>query len=232
MRIWGNGFMINIVCVYKTEKFRNRDKVIEYNPKQVKWLKEMVEKHVSLPFEFTCLTDSVEVSKICRIIPLNHNWPGWWSKMELYRPLLFKGPVFYIDLDTVIIQNIDNMLIPGEKGYFVVLKNLCRGYGFGSGLLAWEGDFSLLYYRFLKNFKYYMKKYTTSLYWGDQGFLQNNLGNTAFWQDYYPGAIVSYYFDMYKKGIKKPPSGTKIIPFQGLPKPWDIKADWIPPLTY
>jgi hypothetical protein len=220
---------VNIVCVYKTNKFMNRDKIIEYNSKQVEWLKKMVEKHVSLPFEFICLTDNVEVSKICRIIHLKHNWPGWWSKMELYRPGLFKGPVFYIDLDTVIIRNIDNMLIPGKEGYFVVLKNLCRGYGFGSGLMAWEGDFSELYYRFLKDSKLYMKKFTSSAHWGDQGFLQVNLENTAFWQDHYPRAIISYYFDMYKKGIRIPPKGSKIIPFQGLPKPWDIEASWVPP---
>lgn len=219
---------INIACVFKTKKFMNRSKPIEYQPIHVQWLMNMVQKHVSLPHRFVCLSDHKGIDSICERIPLKHNWPGWWSKMELYRPGLFKGPVFYVDLDTVILNNIDDMLIPGNGGYFVILRNLCRNYGFGSGLLAWEGDFSELYRIFLQNPEMNMKRFRSSAHWGDQGFLQVHLENTVFWQDYYPKAIISYYFDMLKKGIKEPPKEAKIICAQGLPKPWDIKEKWIP----
>lgn len=221
---------VNIVCVFKINKFKNKDKIIEYNPIHVQWLKNMVEEHVCAPHRFICLSDHGEIDRVCERIPLKHNWPGWWSKMELYRPGLFDGPVFYIDLDTVILDNIDDMLIPVHESYFMVLKNLCRGYGFGSGLMAWEGDFSELYRIFLQCPDKYIKKFISSAHWGDQGFLQVYLEGTAYWQDYYPKAVVSYYFDMFKKGIKQPPKGARIICAQGLPKPWDIKEEWVPTL--
>nr|WP_145924153.1 hypothetical protein [Halomonas elongata] len=32
--------------------------------------------------------------------PLAHGWPGWWSKLELFRP--HGGDLLYLDLDTVV----------------------------------------------------------------------------------------------------------------------------------
>jgi len=34
--------------------------------------------------EFVCLTDD-DPEDIPGAKPLKHNWPGWWSKMEMYR---------------------------------------------------------------------------------------------------------------------------------------------------
>src|SRR5690606_1980673 len=34
-------------------------------------------------------------------IPLKYDWPGWWAKMELFRPDLDGGLLFF-DLDTII----------------------------------------------------------------------------------------------------------------------------------
>lgn len=33
-------------------------------------------------------------------------WPGWFSKLELFRPGLFDGPVLYVDLDSLILKPI------------------------------------------------------------------------------------------------------------------------------
>lgn len=66
-------------------------------------LRRQVDEHLQ-PDYFECLSDT-EVS--CGWLPLVHNWPGWWSKAELFRPGLFDGPVLYFDLDSVLVKPFD-----------------------------------------------------------------------------------------------------------------------------
>lgn len=221
--------MLTIACVLKTGKFDNgKFKDIEYRPDHVLWLKKMVERYVTVPHRFVCLSN-VDIPG-CEVIPLVHNWPTWWSKIELFRPNLFDDKVFYQDLDTVIIKNIDDMVNYGGVGnFFVVLKNLSRGVGFGSGLMSWRGDYSQLYEIFKQNPDKYILDYSKhGSRWGDQGFLQERIVNAKYWQDLFPGTITSYYFDMKMKNKINPPERTKIVCFQGKPKPWEVKANWVP----
>ena len=214
--------MVTIACVYKQGVWKNGTKNIEYSSKHVSWLKSMVQQHVSIPHRFVCLSD---VPVDCERVALLHGWAGWWSKMELYRPNLFEGPVFYIDLDTVVLGNIDHLL---EQPQFTLLRNLSRGVGAGSGIMAWQGDQSYLYDIFKASPGKFMAEYCRhGSRWGDQGFLQEHLKEQIYWQDLFPGEIKSFYFDL-KSGDPQP--GTKIVCFHGLPKPWDSGKSWVPPL--
>ncbi|MGH8338151.1 MAG: hypothetical protein ACRETL_15305, partial [Gammaproteobacteria bacterium] len=49
---------------------------------------------------------NVEVPGV-KTIPLLHDWPGWWAKMELFRPDV-RGDFLFMDLDTVIVGPLDN----------------------------------------------------------------------------------------------------------------------------
>jgi hypothetical protein len=71
-----------------------------YGAGDVEKLRNQVARHLSLPHEFVCLSD-VEVS--CKRIALQHDWSGWWSKVELFRPGVIQGPTVYMDLDNVIL---------------------------------------------------------------------------------------------------------------------------------
>ena len=64
----------------------------------------MVARNLSLPHRFVCLSN---VDVPCERIPLKHDWPGWWSCIELFRPdLPVEGRLLHIELDTLIMGSL------------------------------------------------------------------------------------------------------------------------------
>lgn len=97
---------LTIVCVLWQGDFRHR----EYEFDWVVKLRNMAKKNISIAHEFVCLTNIKPMKKESegiKIIPLINDWPGWWSKIELFRPDIFEGRVLCLDLDMIIIDNID-----------------------------------------------------------------------------------------------------------------------------
>jgi len=109
-----------IVCLYKKPNgFRGRT----YDASWVERLRRMCARRVSGSWGFTILTDSmIEVMEAVRgpasFVSLKHGWPGWWSKLELFRPDIdLRGRVLYLDLDTLVMQDLDPVFDwPGELG--------------------------------------------------------------------------------------------------------------------
>lgn len=98
-----------VACVYWKGIFRGREKV--YTPEWVYILRNMATRNMpeGEPFRFVCLTNVPdEFDDSIEVVPLKHNWPGWWSKLELFRPGVFADGdrVFYLDLDSVIVKSI------------------------------------------------------------------------------------------------------------------------------
>ena len=94
---------MKIVSVYKSGG--------DFDLKYVIALRNALKKHCSTPFDFYCLTDCPdEVKDYAYVISLKHNWPGWWSKLELFNPELSFNksgePVVYFDLDVLILRDI------------------------------------------------------------------------------------------------------------------------------
>jgi len=79
-----------------------------YSELWVRRLKSMVEKHLSLPHRFVCLTDRPIDGIEC--IQLTSGLTGWWSKLELFKRGKFEGKVLYLDLDVVITASIDSIV--------------------------------------------------------------------------------------------------------------------------
>jgi len=91
---------ITVACVFWKGRFRGRD----YTPEWVEKLKNMVSRNFSIPHRFVCFSN-VEVP--VERIPLRHNLPGWWSKLELFDPdNRLRGRILYIDLDVVIVDDL------------------------------------------------------------------------------------------------------------------------------
>lgn len=76
-----------------------------YSPLWVERLARHVRAHL-WDASMVCLTDMPGVFP-CHTVPLHHNWPGWFSKIELFRPGLFSGPGVYFDLDTLLLGPVD-----------------------------------------------------------------------------------------------------------------------------
>lgn len=96
----------NIICLLWKGEFRGRD----YRDEDVARLKEMVERHIDRDFRMYCLTNDPKADVPAEKIMLNYNWPGWWSKVELFRPDLPCGRTLYLDLDTTIVRSLQPML--------------------------------------------------------------------------------------------------------------------------
>ena len=196
---------------------------VEYTPDHVRWLRDQIPPHCGTAYRFVCLSD-VPIGGV-DVIPLRDDLPGWWSKLELFREL---EDAFYLDLDTVIVGDITRMVKHPHR--FTVLRNLSsKADGrIGSGVMAWRGDYSHIYREFMDDPRRHMAECVTPQKWGDQGFIQCvQKGDWDHFQDLWPGRVQSFKVDMRHGDPRK---NCRIVCFHGKPKPWEVKADWIPKL--
>lgn len=203
-----------------------------YDYTYVNALANAVKRNTTKDIEIVCITnDSTGFNKnIDRVIPFKHDYPKWWGKIELFRPDLFENSnVFYIDLDTVIVGNIDEIL---DFQYdFCGLRDFYKMVSLGSGLMAWSNPaVHKIYNNFLQKDNFVISTYTD----GDQEWIDQQKPRTIYFQDIFPKEIISF-----KKNCQRDdgsiviPPEAKIICFHGMPKPHNItnpliKDHWKP----
>lgn len=189
--------MITVACVLKTGG--------EYNRSHVEALQSMVDG-----YPFVCLSDDPTVPGY---VPLKHGWPGWWSKLELFT---LPGPVLFFDLDTIVLDDIREFESVVLQNEFLILRDVYRGAArqsaMQSSIMAWNGDMSYVYNKFLVNPEAWMKELR-----GDQDFLEITVNRASYWQDVLPGALVSYKANVMGKSV---PKDAKVVFFHGQPRPW------------
>lgn len=125
--------MITVACVLRSGG--------RYDAEWVARLQRGVARHLSLPHRFVCLSDAPVG---CERIPLETDWPGWWSKIELFRPGLLTGPTLYFDLDTVIVGGLD--AIAAHPHQFTMAHEFYRPELLCSTAMAWTGDHSHIWH--------------------------------------------------------------------------------------
>jgi hypothetical protein len=163
--------MINVVCV-----LREGGKV-GYDASWVEKLQNSVARNLTIPHKFICLSDC-EVN--CERIPLDIVGEGFWSKMQLFKPNLFKGPVFYLDLDTVICGNIDEIIKSVMNEKFVMWLETDKQVH-SSAMMWWQGDFSYLWDLYCsKSPEYWKSLYGAMPLYGDQALISENTEHTLF----------------------------------------------------
>lgn len=189
----------------------------EFKPAHVVALQKQVLEYS--PFaNFECLTD-VEIPGVnCR--KLKRNFPGWWSKIEMFDPELGGGFLF-MDLDTVITG-------PLEDFGCITKRTLLRDFyrdgtklrdGLGGGLIYLpEGDGREIWDEFTANPRAMMNLYPR----GDQFLFEKYwLGKaTDRWQDVLPGQVVSWKVHCAKEN--RVPHEANIVCFHGIPRPWAV----------
>lgn len=162
--------------------------------------------------EFVCLSDIGGM-------PLLHKWPGWFSKIEMFR---LPGPCLYMDLDTVIVDSLAPLLEIARTRPFTVLRDFNHPARVQSSVMAWSADndtLGRLYTRFRCHPRHHMAENNCSEFWGDQGFIQRYAEGWEFWQDRIPGALVSYKKQC-RDGV---PDGARVVVFHGKPRPWEVE---------
>lgn len=178
----------------------------DFRAEHVGRLAAMVERHAP-GLQMVCLSDQPVP---CARIPLRHGWPGWWSKIELFRPGLFLGPVLYLDLDTDIVA--DPRPLARER--FTMLADFYRPERPASGAMAWTGaPPTEIYERFCADPDRHMRECRHRDRWGDQGFIAAQITPDRFG----PPEIVSYKAHC-RSGV---PEDARVVCYHGKPRPWE-----------
>jgi hypothetical protein len=163
--------MINVVCVLR------QGGVVGYDASWVEKLQNTVARNLTLPYKFICLSDC---DVPCERIPLETAGDGFWAKMQLFKPGIFTGPVLYIDLDTVICQNIDEIVINVSREQFVMWVEPDKQIH-SSAMMWWQGDYSNLWDLYKsKNISHWKEKYAKPPLYGDQALISENVKHTLF----------------------------------------------------
>ena len=95
---------ITVLCV----KFGTK-----YGPNYVERLRNMVSRHMTVPYEFACLTDDPKpIAGVRTILQRSAGYiKPWWHKVHMFDPSLdIQGRILYLDLDVVICNNIDKLV--------------------------------------------------------------------------------------------------------------------------
>lgn len=184
-----------------------------YGPEYVSRLHDGVKAHLSREHRFCCLTDQQEWFRGIEAVPLKHDWPGWWSKIELFRSDLLSGRVLYFDLDTVIRGSFAPLT--AYRGPFAMLTDFYKPSRPASGVMAWKaGVGDGIYHRFVQEKDEIMARYRGL---GDQGWISEVMGPVDRIQDFFPG-VRSYKVD----GLEEP---TSVLCFHGEPKPHELSEE-------
>lgn len=181
----------------------------DYKPEHVVWLKEQLQKNTTLPFELVVYSDM----SLDGALPFEHDYPGWWSCVELWR---HKGPTIAIGLDTMVLGNINGLLefttSVGPEEFFLLSSPFHKG-ELVNGMQIWNGDWSWLY----EEFDY---DDCSSKYRGDENYMIDALVkrgvNIGRIQDHFPG-IYNYKKEYLNRKVKD----ARILIFHGKPRPWN-----------
>lgn len=218
--------MLNVVCV----KVKPR-----YDADYVNKLYRAVERNLTRAFKFYCITDDATgIDEKINVIPVEHDdLPGWWQKLVLFKPLAqLEGRILYLDLDTIITGSLDDMA--AYQGEFILVKPFYRESGFMSSVMAFESGFAPhVWTRFMEDPQAAMAACAPLPErrgaWGDQRWLEMCLQGADYWQDLFPGQMVSFKANVVPQRMI--PAGTRIILFHGEPRPHEA-GDWIKQFWY
>lgn len=218
---------LNIICLYWVGAFRGRD----FTVKDVWRLKENVDRYMNADYTFHVLTNDPLAELPGNIIELKHNWPGWWSKMELHRgdlAGLIGGRTLYLDLDTHVVGDLlsffnyaGNLVMFGSPYSDDSKQGIIRKYQ-AAVMLFTPGVFMQLYIKFEKETEKYMKQFRS-----DQDLLGYFLPNLQTFPSRWLVKMAQL------RGMDKLPDGVKIV--TGQPKNVDFRnpsfAPWLVKLS-
>ena len=133
--------MTTMVCVARSGG--------RYDATWVERLARGARRHIGDLERIVCLTDlPLAIPGVVRV-PLRHDWPTWWAKMEAFRPEIATGRTALVDLDTLFVSDA-SALFAGEG--ILALEDFFHRGRLSSAVMAFEaGSLSHVYERFAAN---------------------------------------------------------------------------------
>lgn len=212
---------VNIICM----KWGNK-----YSAEYVNRLYSMVNRHLTLDFEFICFTDdSNDIGREVKIQPLPQlalpkDIPErGWQKLTVFGKNFggLSGLTLFLDLDIIIVDNIDDFFT--AKGDFLIAhdkKNAKKLEGNSSVFRFQIGQYPQILDYFEQNFQQVKQQVRH-----EQAYLSremHKLGQLNFWNDeWVPSFKYRCCPSWLKSWFQAPfiPKNAKIILFHGLPNP-------------
>lgn len=203
--------MINIICLKWGDK---------YGPEYVNRLYNSIKRNTTQEFKFHCFTENSEgITSGIIVHPLPYdNLEGWWNKLYLFSnelPIPIGEKIFFVDLDTLITDNIDDLL-SYENDKIIVLRDFLHGLAktagtMGSGLMKWtHGQYVSIWNEFIKDPVGAIEKVHPH---GDQHWVDLCVQDRLYWQELFPNRVVSFKVHC-ANGL---PKGAGIVCYHGRP---------------
>ncbi len=209
----------------------------DYDEAYVLRLQEGIRKHTQGHVTFLCVSDTPVDN--CWIVPSRYSFPGWWSKMELFRPDLPVGDVLIVDLDTIPCGDLTEILAVDR---LTMLSDFFYPAKLASGLMYIPDHHKAdVWHHFLNAPRRHIESHAAG---GDGSFLTECFAHLKVdrWQDVLPGQVVSY--KAHVRDQKTPadvetgraactgdghvPANARVVCFHGKPRPrelgWQLPA--------
>lgn len=206
----------------------------KYGPEYVNRLHGMLSRQLSSPFKLLCLTDNIEGIRpevTCYPLPelgCEHpqNITGRWNKIALWQKQLYDitGPVLFMDLDSVIVDNIEDFFNYGDEQDVILARNWLKPHqklGQTTLFRFYVGKHDYMLENFQQN-----PQATAEKYRYEQHYVTRNIKpGIKFWPEkwvkhYRLHCLSNNYIKRYLRPAKLPESA-KIIAFPGQPQPED-----------
>lgn len=198
----------------------------KYTPDHVRRLRDQVAEHLPVEHRFVCIT-AEDVEGVECVAPA-YDYPGWWSKLNLFSDRLPLGPKLYLDLDVAIVGDLSHWAGGSwhEHGAICSPANWAQsGHGgIQSSVMVWGGDFSQVCELFNPESARWPPVNKPGILWGDQEYL-TLLRNTdkLDWFELPPQWVRSYKYHC-RDGL---PPDCRVCVFHGAPKPWEVTEPWL-----
>ena len=191
----------NVVCIKAGAK---------YPAEYVNRLRSMVSRHLSSPYRFVCLTDD-PYGVEGETIPLDSELQGWWHKLTLFRPDPYgmKGKILFLDLDSVIVGSLDEMLM--DVKFCIIQDFIYQAKHNSSVFLLEAGALPHVWDR--------VNPHVMMRMHGDQDWITRQVPHPQLW----PASWCLSYRLQARAGY---PRDAKVICFHGSPKPHECNG-WV-----
>lgn len=193
-----------------------------YELRHVLALRSMVERHLSIEFDFVCLTDHEDATEalrsegICPVL-VAPNVPGWWQKIKLFDPSMWGGTerILYLDLDVVIVGDL--------RKFFAAAHHTVAIANFGVNFQHSKYNSSVMLFdptgpsqEILRKFREVGPENVMKALHGDQCWIWRVMRDNI--QTWPASWVQSYKYETRHRG---PAPDTSVVVYHGDPKPWD-----------
>jgi len=232
---------VNVVCVKWGSKF---------SPHYVNTLYNMVNRNITIPHRFVCLTEKPDgLNSNIDIVDIEQDFEYCWTKLEIFKPDIFSNEAvcLYLDLDVVITDNIDDLITFKTDHTFIGLYDwyctrrfphyngsVMRFYGninsdINSSLIKKLEDGTV---RWGREYDAYLGSNDKPVLWEGEkryGSDQEWITNCVYTRrELKKNSFPKKWIRSYKKhGRKRLPKECKVMVFHGFPKPHEVDNDYV-----